>query len=115
MKKQIVLDEQDIKEFHEDAEHLRWIYNRMMYEHGENENFDYMHRFAKIFNKLKQLQRMKIRLAKKIMKPSFRNGKIGYWHSRYDLHCMGFDGCGDHRITKAISLTKKSSIWKRKY
>ena len=49
---------------------------------------------------------MKIRLAKKIMKPSFRNGKIGYWHSRYDLHCMGFDGCRDHRITKAISLVK---------
>ena len=58
---------------------------------------------------------MKIRLAKKIMKPRFRNGKIGYWHSRYDLHCMGFDGCGDHRITKAISLTKKSSLWKRKF
>ena len=55
MKKQIVLDEQDIKEFHEDAEHLRWIYKRMIYEHGENANFDYMHRFAKIFYKLKQL------------------------------------------------------------
>ena len=53
---------------------------------------------------------MKIRQAKKIMKPSFRNGKIGYWHSRYDLHCMGFDGCGDHRITKAISLTSKK-MW----
>ena len=50
---------------------------------------------------------MKIRLAKKIMKPSFRNGKIGYWHSRYDLHCMGFDGCKDHRITKAISLVER--------
>ena len=49
---------------------------------------------------------MKIRLAKKIIKPSFRNGKIGYWHSRYDLYCMGFDGCGDHRITKAISLVE---------
>ena len=50
---------------------------------------------------------MKIRLAKKIMKPSFRNGKIGYWHSRYDLYCMGFDGCKDHRITKAISLFER--------
>ena len=50
---------------------------------------------------------MKIRLAKKIMKPSFRNGKIGYWHSRYDLYCMGFDGCGDHRIAKAISLVER--------
>ena len=58
----------------------------------------------------KKKQCMKVRQAKKIMKPSFRNGKIGYWHSRYDLHCMGFDGCGDHRITKAISLTKKSSV-----
>ena len=50
---------------------------------------------------------MKIRLAKKIMKPSFRNGKICYWHSRYDLYCMGFDGCRDHRITKAISLVER--------
>ena len=55
MEKRIVLDEQDIKEFHEYAEHLRWIYNRMMYDHGENANFDYMRRFTKIFNKLKQL------------------------------------------------------------
>jgi hypothetical protein len=55
MKKQIVLDEQDIEEFHEDAEHLRWLYNRMVSEHSENINLDYMHRFAKIFNKLKQL------------------------------------------------------------
>ena len=76
-------------------------------EYGESVNFDYMHSFAKIFNKLKQLQIMKIRLAKKIMTPRFRNGKIGYWHSRYDLHCMGFDGCGDHRITKAISLVER--------
>lgn len=51
---------------------------------------------------------MKIRQAKKIIKPSFRNGKICYWHSRYDLHCMWFDGCRDHRITKAISLTSKN-------
>ena len=61
MKKQIILDEKDIKEFHEDAKHLRWLYNRMVSEHGESVNFDYMHRFAKIFNKLKQLQRMKNR------------------------------------------------------
>ena len=55
----------------------------------------------------KKKQRMKIRLAKKIMTPSFRNGKMGYWHSRYDLHCMGFDGCIDHLITKAISLVER--------
>ena len=56
---------------------------------------------------------MKIRLAKKIMKPSFRNGKIGYLHSLYDLHCMGFDCCKDHRITKEISLVER---WKsRRY
>lgn len=55
MKKQIVLDEQDIKEFHEDAEHLHWIYERMVRKYDENPKFDYMHRFAKIFNKLKQL------------------------------------------------------------
>lgn len=55
MKKQIILDEQDIKEFHKDAEHLRWLYDRMVSKHDENTNFDYMHRFAKIFNKLEQL------------------------------------------------------------
>ena len=55
MNKQIILDEQDIKWFHEDAEHLRWLYNRMVCEYSENENFDYMRRFVKIFNKLKQL------------------------------------------------------------
>lgn len=55
MKKQIILDEKDIKEFHEDAEHLRWLYDRMVCKHDENPNFDYMRRFVKIFNKLKQL------------------------------------------------------------
>lgn len=55
MKKQIVLDEQDIKEFHDDAEHLRWLYNRMVYLHDEQRSLDYMHRFAKIINKLEQL------------------------------------------------------------
>ena len=55
MEKQIILDEQDIKEFHEDAEHLRCLYNRMVSKHGESVNFDYMHRFIKILNKLKNL------------------------------------------------------------
>lgn len=40
---------------------------------------------------------------------AFRNGKIGYWHSRYDLYCMGFDGCRDHRITKAEKITARYS------
>lgn len=121
MKKQIVLDEQDIKEFHEDAEHLRWLYNRMVCEYGESVNFDYMHRFAKIFNKLKQLQRMKIRLAKKIMKHKCtfldleeEYKKKGYnvkwllaWAS-YDKRKMCRNALPfDHRITKAISLTSK--------
>lgn len=106
MEKRIILDEQDINEFHEDAAILRWIYDLMTKEYLISEHSKNMPRFARIINKLEQLQRMKIRLAKKIMKPSFRNGKIGYWHSRYDLYCMGFDGCGDHRITKAISLVE---------
>lgn len=55
MKKQIILEEQDIEEFHEDAEHLRWLYNRMVCRHGESVSFDYMHSFVKIFNKLKNL------------------------------------------------------------
>lgn len=55
MKKQIILDEQDIKEFHEDAKHLFWLYKRMVCLHGEQRNLDYMHSFAKIINKLEQL------------------------------------------------------------
>ena len=55
MKKQVILEEQDIEEFHEDAEHLRWLYNRMVCRQGESVSFDYMHRFVKIFNKLKNL------------------------------------------------------------
>ena len=114
MKKQIVLDEQDIKEFHEDAEHLRWIYNRMVCEHGESVNFDYMHRFAKIFNKLKQLQIMKIRLAKKIMKAMLLMKKnshwfhvinLPYWKIKHNL--MLTHKSIDHRITKAISLVER--------
>lgn len=54
MKRQIVLDEQDIKEFQEDAKHLFWLYNRMVL-YGEKRNLDYMQRFAKIIDKLKQL------------------------------------------------------------
>lgn len=55
MEKRIILDEQDIYEFHKDAEHLRWIYDRMACKYGENSNFNYMHRLAMIINKLKQL------------------------------------------------------------
>lgn len=54
MKRQIVLDEQDIKEFQEDAKHLFWLYNRMVL-YGEKRNLDYIQRFAKIIDKLKQL------------------------------------------------------------
>lgn len=55
MKNQIILDKQDIKEFHEDAEHLCWLYDRMVLEYNENVNFDYMRRFLKIIYKLKDL------------------------------------------------------------
>lgn len=55
MEKRIILDEQDIKEFHEDAEHLYWLYNRMERKYDEDPNFDYMHRFITIINKLEQL------------------------------------------------------------
>lgn len=55
MKKQIILDEQDIKEFHEDSEHLCLLYDRMVLKYNENEKFDYMRRFLKIINKLKEL------------------------------------------------------------
>lgn len=33
MEKRIILDEQDIKELHEDAEILRWVYDLMVKEY----------------------------------------------------------------------------------
>lgn len=36
----------------EQIEHLRWIYDRMINVHKENENFDYMHKFLSIIEKL---------------------------------------------------------------
>ena len=50
---------------------------------------------------------MKVRLAKKILKPSVHNGKVGYWHDRYDLCCMEFDGCKDHRVLKAKNIVAR--------
>ena len=67
MEKRIILDEQDINEFHEDAAILRWIYDLMTKEYRISEHSKNMPRFFRIINKLKQLQRMKIRLAKKII------------------------------------------------
>ena len=57
-------------------------------------------------------QRMKIRLAKKIMKQARHLSTASdYWYRRlrdfeYKI-CYGFVGKKDHRITKAISLTSK--------
>ena len=55
MKKQVILDEEDIKQLHKDAEHLKWLYQRMIYNHDEDFNVDYMRRFAKIISKLEEL------------------------------------------------------------
>lgn len=55
---------------------------------------------------------MKIRLAKKIMKQARHLSTASdYWYRRlrdfeYKI-CYGFVGKKDHRITKAMSLTKK--------
>ena len=35
-----------------DAQHLTWIYNRMVAQHGENPNCDYMLRFKEIIRKI---------------------------------------------------------------
>ena len=59
MEKRIILDEQDINEFHEDAAILRWIYDLMTKEYLISEHSKNMPRFFRIINKLKQLQRMK--------------------------------------------------------
>lgn len=107
MEKRIILDEQDIDEFHEDAAILRWVYDLMTKEYLISEHSKNMPRFARIINKLKQLQRMKIRLAKKIMRHN-----TPYWVFRYLCYYrILLPGAGykvdfkDHRIIKAISLT----------
>lgn len=55
MEKRIILDEQDINVFHEDAEILRWVYDLMVKEYCISENSKNMSRFSRIINKLKQL------------------------------------------------------------
>lgn len=55
MEKRIILDEQDIKELHEDAEILRWVYDLMVKEYLISEYSKNMPRFSRIINKLKQL------------------------------------------------------------
>lgn len=37
-----------------DIKHLEWVYERMKYVHNENENNDYMIRFRKILEALRQ-------------------------------------------------------------
>lgn len=37
-----------------DREFLTWIYERLEYVHGENANYDYMHRLRKIIDNLAQ-------------------------------------------------------------
>lgn len=55
MKRQIILEEADIAQFHDDAKHLSWIYQRMLLQHNEDYSMDYMRRFAKIIDKLQNL------------------------------------------------------------
>ena len=58
----------------------------------------------------KKKQRMKVRLAKKIMNYYKRFYGSKYWLWRWGYYCgMKSIGknAGDHRITKAISLTSK--------
>lgn len=55
MEKRIILDEQDIKEFHEDADVLQWLYNLMTKEYRISEYSKNIPRFARIINKLKNL------------------------------------------------------------
>lgn len=55
MEKRIILDEQDINEFHEDAAILRWIYDLITKEYLISEHSKNMPRFSRIINKLKQL------------------------------------------------------------
>lgn len=35
----------------EDRQHLKWLYERLVNVHGENELYDYMHRFREIIDK----------------------------------------------------------------
>lgn len=55
MKRQVILEESDIKQLHSDADHLEWIYQRMVIEHDEDYRIDYMRRFEEIIKKLKDL------------------------------------------------------------
>lgn len=54
-KHQIILkcdDSLEIKKSTDDAIHLEWLFNRLVDKHGENPNYDYMHKLKNIINKL---------------------------------------------------------------
>ena len=55
MEKRMILDEQDINVFHEDAKILRWVYDLMVKEYRISEYSKNMPRFSRIINKLEQL------------------------------------------------------------
>lgn len=58
---------------------------------------------------------MKIRLAKKIMKQARTDIPWTnlYWRTRIEIHDWGHGFILDHRITKAISLTRKKKAHER--
>lgn len=55
MEKRIILNEQDINEFHSDADVLKWIYDLMTKEYRISECSKNIPRFARIIDKLKNL------------------------------------------------------------
>ena len=55
MEKRIILNEEDINEFHSDADVLQWIYNLMTKEYRISESSKNIPSFARIICKLKNL------------------------------------------------------------
>ena len=55
MEKRIILDEQDINEFHSYADVMQWIYNLMTKDYRISEFSKNIQRFARIIDKLKKL------------------------------------------------------------
>lgn len=36
------------------AQHLQWIFDRMLFKHGESANYDYMRRFGDIIDEMRE-------------------------------------------------------------
>lgn len=49
-----------------DSEHLQWIHDRLVHVHGENENYDYMHRLRKVIEAQRKREQVEAAMMRRL-------------------------------------------------